>query len=334
MSSSGTFMMRIKEIFKKQGGIKLIKQYAYSGALYTAVCEFFLLGNSRTALEILRLSAQLKTKENLFKKYHMKLEEFDSCYNSNLPHEYSNKVWICWLQGIENAPEIVKRCYESVMKNLTDREIVLITLENMNQYVQFPDYIIDKWKSGVITNTHLTDMLRLELLIRYGGMWLDATVLCGVQRSDIPDYFFNSDLFFFQNLKPGRDGKATYISSWLISAKTNNKLLMATLDLCYEYWKRERLMKDYFLLHDFFSIVLDKYEEEWKRIVPRDNSTPHILLLRLFDDYNEQTWKEIKDLTPFHKISYKLKKEETDMKGTYYDKIIRGGITDIETNLL
>ena len=61
MSSSGTFMMRIKEIFKKQGGIKLIKQYAYSGALYTAVCEFFLLGNSRTALEILRLSKRKKT---------------------------------------------------------------------------------------------------------------------------------------------------------------------------------------------------------------------------------------------------------------------------------
>ena len=54
--------MGLKETFQKQGGMKLIKQYAKSGALGTAVGEFALLGKSRTALEILRLSTQLKTK--------------------------------------------------------------------------------------------------------------------------------------------------------------------------------------------------------------------------------------------------------------------------------
>ena len=46
--------MGLKEIFKKQGGIKLIKQYWKSGALFSAVAEFVILGKSRTALEILR----------------------------------------------------------------------------------------------------------------------------------------------------------------------------------------------------------------------------------------------------------------------------------------
>ena len=32
--------------------------------------------------------------------------------------------------------------------------------------------------SGQITKTHLSDLLRLELLIRYGGTWIDATVFC------------------------------------------------------------------------------------------------------------------------------------------------------------
>jgi hypothetical protein len=92
----------------------------------------------------------------------------------------------------------------------------------MADYVSFPDFILKKWKQGVITNTHMTDLLRLELLIKYGGLWLDATVLCTGQA---PEYFFSSDLFFFQTLKPGRDGHATYISSWLMEAKTNNKNL-------------------------------------------------------------------------------------------------------------
>ena len=247
--------MGLKETFRKQGGVKLIKQYMQAGVLGTAIGEFLLLGKSRTALEILRLSTQLKTKQRLYKKYRHILDLFEDKYNPDSLHESSNKVWVCWLQGMENAPELVKRCYESIMQNLTDREIILITSENMDQYVQFPQYIIDKWKSGVITNTHLTDLLRLELLIRYGGMWLDATVFCSEERKNIPDYFFESDLFFYQSLKPGRDGNATYISSWLMSAKTNNKVLLATRELCYEYWKRENQMIDYFLFHDFLKTL-------------------------------------------------------------------------------
>jgi len=71
----------LKQIFEKQGGMKLIGQYWRSGALFTAICEFLLLGKSRTALEILRLSAQLKTKQKLEKKYRKKLDIFEQKYN-------------------------------------------------------------------------------------------------------------------------------------------------------------------------------------------------------------------------------------------------------------
>lgn len=315
--------MGLKETFQKQGGMNLIKQYARARVLGTAVGEFLLLGKSRTALEILRLSTQLKTKQKLEKKYRYVLEEFDRKFDDSLPHGDSNKVWICWFQGIENAPELVKKCYESVKKNLSSKEVILITSENMNEYVQFPDYIIKKWDSGAITHTHLTDLLRLELLIKYGGLWLDATVLCTSEEENIPKYFFDSDLFFFQSLKPGRDGKATYLSSWLISAKANNRILLATRELCYAYWKRNNRLDDYFLLHDFLSIVLDKYEDDWKKIIPRDNATPHILLLRLFDIFDEKTWDSIRAQTPFHKLSYKFKDGQEKRKGTFYKALFQ-----------
>ena len=131
--------MGLKETFKRQGGLNLIKQYARARCLGTAIGEFILLGKSRTALEILRLSTQLKTKQRLEKKYRAKLEEINKSYDKSLPHISSNKVWICWFQGIDNAPELVRKCYESIEKNLIGKEIVLITSENMNDYVQFPD---------------------------------------------------------------------------------------------------------------------------------------------------------------------------------------------------
>lgn len=307
--------MGLKAIFKKQGGVKLMGQYWKGGALFTAITEFLLLGKSRTALEILRLSATLKTKQKLEKKYKSRLVEFDKNW-IELEHHSSNKVWICWFQGMESAPELVQKCYESVRKNLPNHEIILITSDNMNDYVSFPNFILDKWKRGQISHTHMTDLLRLELLIKYGGLWLDATVFCS--GGQIPDYMTEADLFFFQSLKPGRDGHASYISSWFIVAKSNNKLLMAARALCYAYWKENSSMWDYFLLHDFMSIVLDYYPDEWKKIVPRDNATPHILLLRLFDQYDEKIWLAIKSQSQFHKLTYKFSEEDKRKEKTFY----------------
>lgn len=307
--------MSIIDTLKKQGGVELIKQYWRGGALPTAIAEFVLLGKSRTALEILSLSADLKTKQKLEKRYKSVLEKFDADWVEET-HECSNKTWICWFQGMENAPTVVQKCFQSVKNNMPDREVILITSENMMDYVQFPDFIIEKWKAGQITNTHMTDLLRLELLVRYGGLWLDATVFCS--GNNIPQYMLDSDLFFFQKLKPGRDGHSIYNSSWLMSARTNNKLLMATRELCYAYWKKHKSMCNYFLLHDFMAIVLDRYKEDWNRIVPRDNAASHILLLRLFDQYDDQIWESVKAQTPFHKLTYKFDVNQTQIKGTYY----------------
>lgn len=311
--------MGLKEILKKQGGMNLLKQYWKGGAFFTAVGEFFLLGKSRVSLEILRLSANLKIKQNLEKKYKKQLMDYDKSFDNKLDHKSSNKIWICWFQGMENAPDIVKKCYNSINQNLKEKEIIVITADNLFDYVTFPDFIIGKWKKGIITNTHMTDLLRLELLIKYGGMWLDATVFC--TSNSIESYFFESDLFLYQCLKPGRDGHSSYISSWLMSAKTNNKILMATRYLCYEYWKNNDEMVDYFLLHDLMSIVLDYYPEQWKKIVPRDNAAPHLLLLRLFDPYDDIIWESIKKQTSFHKVSYKITDEQIKKEDTYYQKI-------------
>lgn len=315
--------MDLRKIYHKQGGKELIKQYRKSGALGTALAEFILLGKSRTALEILRNSAQLKTKQHLERRYRNKLIQFDQEYSSCVyKHKNSNTIWICWFQGLENAPEIVRKCYYSMKKNLHKHKIILITSSNINKYVLFPSYIMDKWKAGIITNTHMTDLLRLELLTTYGGTWIDATVLCTEDEKRIPSYFFDSELFFYQCLKPGRDGQSTYMSSWFISARSHNKVLEATKALCYEYWKKNDELIDYYLLHDFLSIVLEHYPEDWNKIVPRDNATPHELLLRMFDSYDDRTWKAIRAQSPFHKLSYKFSKEQAELKGTYFDIII------------
>lgn len=96
---------------------------------------------------------------------------------------------------------------------------------------------------------------------------------------------------------------------------------MAVRHLCYEYWKTNTKMVDYFLLHDFLTIVLEHYPEEWNKVVPCDNASPHILLLRLFEEYDVKLYEAVKMQSPFHKLSYKFSDEQIQLKGTFYEKL-------------
>jgi len=81
-------------------------------------------------------------------------------------------------------------------------------------------------------------------------------------------------------------------------------------------------MIDYFLLHDFFQLAIEAYWEEWEKVIPFSNSVPHILLLRMFETYDEDVWNAVKEMTSFHKLSYKFDKRKIEYKDTYYDRII------------
>jgi hypothetical protein len=313
--------MGLREIFEKQGGMKLIHQYRKAGALGTAIGEFLLLGKSRTALEILRNSAQLKIVQRLERIYGSKADRLLSEFDDHVEHRKGENVWFCWFQGIENAPEIVQQCYCSASNAFYGKKkIQLLTETNYREFIQFPEIIEDKIQRGIIKGAHLSDLIRLELLIKYGGIWSDATVY---YSGEVPEYMLNPELFLFQCLKPGSDGQATKISNWFISARSNNKLLTVTRDILYDYWSNNDELVDYFLFHDMFQIVIDRCNDEWKNVIPFSNSTPHILLLRLFEKYDPEIWEALKSQTSIHKLTYKFSDADTNKEGTYYEKIIK-----------
>ena len=54
---------------------------------------------------------------------------------------YKDCIWICWWQGLENAPEIVKRCVASIQKHAGNHKIIMITDENYKEFISFPMWI-------------------------------------------------------------------------------------------------------------------------------------------------------------------------------------------------
>ena len=313
------FMSKFKQLFQKVGGWQIIKDYLHARVFFFAAVQILLCGFSKKSLEIVRQAVTNKIVSRLRRKY----RKFIANYVANekpAQQNHSNKVWVCWLQGMENAPALVQRCYRSLQENLTDREIILLTEENYRNYVTFPEHVQKKIDSNIITRTHMSDLLRLELLLRHGGTWIDATVFCS--GGNIPAYMLDSDLFFYQILKPGADGQTTILSSWFMTACTNHPVLLLTRALLYHYWENHNNMVDYFLLHDFFQLALEAYPELWAQVMPVSSATPHILLLRLFDEFNADLWKQTQAATCFHKLTYKFTPEQASLNNTYYHAII------------
>ena len=81
----------------------------------------------------------------------------------------SKIVWTCWLQGMDDAPLMVKHCIESQKKALPDYEHRILTLRNYHQWVELPEYIEKKFRKGRIPRALFTDLLRLAVLKKYGG---------------------------------------------------------------------------------------------------------------------------------------------------------------------
>ncbi len=304
-----------KKINKKEVLLTSLK----NGTFLPLMMGTLFLGQDRKGLELIRLIVRYKLMKKLRKENAPAIKEFLSSQKS-FDKKKSNKVWICWMQGLENAPELVQRCVVSIQDNLPERDIVLITEENYSQYVEFPEHVMNKFAKGIISPTHFSDLLRLELLTRHGGTWIDSTVYC--TSPEIPSYMLDSDLFVFQGLKP-IDGHVMQISSWFITSETHNELLELTKYLLYKYWEKYDYMKDYFIFHLMFQLAIETYPKKWKEVFPASNTLPHILLLNLFEDFNQTWWNNLLLTTPLHKLTYKFDESEMMKDGTYYKKIMK-----------
>lgn len=294
-------------------GVNLIKK----GLFLSATIDILNHGRDRKSLELVRLGVNNKFKKKMNSRYSYVIHTEKTPIKKINKTVKSDVIWIVWFQGINNAPDLVKKCYESLQHFLSDKRIIVIDSTNMNQYISLPDIILKKRENGEIKDAHFSDIVRAELLATYGGTWMDATLL--LTGNDFPKSFFDSEIFFYQKIKPGSNGDGLGVSSWFIHAKPEQEIIMNTREMLLEYWKKNKTLKDYFLFHYFLSISRDYYESSNRQVPKFSNSSPHLLLLELNDKYEENRFNDICKMTSIHKLSYKDLPKQGD---TMYDYII------------
>ena len=69
-------------------------------------------------------------------------------------------------------------------------------------------------------------------------------------------------------------------------------------------------------------MACDKMTEESSNIYRMDNALPHILLLHLFDEYDEDFWNDLKKQSSIHKLTYKIQDKNLKIDTSYYKNLI------------
>ena len=186
--------------------------------------------------------------QNYLKKYVKQVTKENKNSNSKTEEIENYTIWQFWDKGIENAPDIVKRCVESIDKFEPNKRHIILNMENIKDYVNIPEKYYRLLNSGRMGMAHFSDILRTFLLIEHGGCWIDLTVLL---TDKLPKYITQSDFFVFKNYsKADLDG--LNMASYFIHSKPHNKILKDTRDIIWNYWQDNNYLMNYFLyLHAF-----------------------------------------------------------------------------------
>ena len=245
----------------------------------------------------------------------------------------SNMVFVMWYQGFDNLPEVIEKCLVSIKENLQGKKIVLISRENVGQYIDLPDYIYKKVDEGKISKTHFSDVIRVALLYKYGGTWIDAAAFI---TKKIPDDYFNHIFYSPSGIHSEIKKDFRYLfqktPGWNISFQGSCKKSFPLYEFLYNFYikwfEKYDVVVDYFQTDFLISLFL-KYNERFRIIINEqkiNNTREFDLALMMNKILSKSTRREVDKVLSencIHKLTYKKNwRRCINGKQTVYDYTI------------
>jgi hypothetical protein len=202
-------------------------------------------------LLIILLIIHIKNKKHFLN--HSNIEGFSN-FNINNDDTYILPKIIYLFWDDLNTSLFIRRNLELWKKYINPSwKINIITRDNVINYVD--EDFMKKYEK--LDNTRFSDFLRVYLLIKTGGLWMDPSCLI-LKPKFIDDYYdemikYKYDVCLFEFKDKTENSKFPYLENWFIMAKKDSKLLK---DLYFEFDKSfqlgfEKYKKTYLRKNDF-----------------------------------------------------------------------------------
>ncbi len=183
-------------------------------------------------------------------------------------------LWTLWLQGWNEAPDIVRASGLSWRRWNQNWDIRFLDLTHVKSLL--PHYTPEGSSTGRLSNVVLSDLFRLELLRRHGGVWADATAYCLMPLDKWLDGGTPRGFFAFD--RPGPD---RMLSNWFLAAAVGSPVIAEWQNKAKEYWRDRSAPDTYFWMHYLFADLYhsnDECRRIWDETPKRSADGPHALV--------------------------------------------------------
>lgn len=133
-----------------------------------------------------------------------------------------------WMQGEAQAPLLVRKCIASWQRHNPDWEITVLDQQSANNLVDLSEFA-NRDDMGVQMTS---DILRMQLLKTYGGVWVDASLYCIKPLDEwLPEYL-HDNFFAFSSKRNDR-----LMTNWFLAGTGDSQTLNVWLDHTLSYWR-------------------------------------------------------------------------------------------------
>jgi len=173
-----------------------------------------------------------------------------------------NKIWMYWNDGLENAPKSVQLCINSWKVQNKNYEVVVLEDNTISEWIDIP-----KFQDTVMTIQAFSNILRIFLLSKYGGIWADATLWCTKPVDGWVDNY-SDDFFVFSNPTDSR-----MIASWFVKSSKDNIILKEWKDRVIDYIENTKVVINNFWFHGLFEKIYNEnidVKNQWDSVLKYD----------------------------------------------------------------
>lgn len=232
-------------------------------------------------------------------------------------------IWVCWLQGESQMPPIVINCYKSIKQFSNNHPVILIDENNLKDYISAFSVVYNKYKRGLISAACFSDYLRINLLKKYGGIWMDATLFC---TDNISEQFFAYPIFSGIKYTVKKQYRLISDFRWtgffLGTNRINSLLFSFLLDIYESYFNKfntaiEYLLLDYCIYIAYTSFpIIRKYFDD---VLPNNPHTREFNDNLMDKPFSKDLLLKITEDTSVFKLSHRRNwKTENNGEKTFY----------------
>mmetsp|Transcript_28195 Transcript_28195/g.85144 ORF Transcript_28195/g.85144 Transcript_28195/m.85144 type:complete len:329 (+) Transcript_28195:99-1085(+) len=146
-------------------------------------------------------------------------------------------IWAYWGQGPEQMPALFRMCVATWRHHNPDWDIRVLQKSDVYEFLSEAD--LPNRFDHMLSPQTCSDCLRLALLARYGGVWLDVSVLLQASLDELCWKAVSSGdraaaVFFHPKYGTEALGQQDFVESWFLATRAGNPFFLRWRDLLRE----------------------------------------------------------------------------------------------------